>query len=335
MQSPGASSFITQYIKEVGYDANLTTILDCIQMASELSKGRPMIQLKVTALMPAELLITLSKMYTYGGISIEQVAEAMYTPSLLYEVEGLPEAEIRQWCRGLERLREAGEFAQRKGVYILVDAEYTHMNPGISLAALAMMLNFNKDIPLIWNTYQCYLKEAYNAITADYATIMDKGLCFGAKIVRGAYINCEEEYAKRQGVPNPVCDSYKDTSSSYNRVVETMLHNISHCGEKCNIIVASHNEESVRKAIQGMEKLGIARDSGLVYFGQLLGMCDQVSYPLGQAGYQIYKSLPYGTVEETLPYLSRRAQENKSVLMGARKERSLLQRELRRRFLRF
>ncbi|MEE6525779.1 hypothetical protein FKM82_026019 [Ascaphus truei] len=124
-----------------------------------------------------------------------------------------------------------------------------------------------------------------------------------------------------------------DLPYSYQRATDKMLDLIGRDGQQYNLILASHNEESVLHAMRRMAELGIEKSSGAVSFGQLLGMCDHVSLTLGQAGYMVYKSVPYGSVDSVLPYLIRRAQENQSVLQGIRKERDLLRRELWRRLL--
>lgn len=135
-----------------------------------------------------------------------------------------------------------------------------------------------------------------------------------------------------QGKEDCTQPDYEATSRSYSRCLELMLRCVSNHGPPCHLMVASHNEESVRQATKRMWELGIPLD-GPVCFGQLLGMCDHVSLALGQAGYMVYKSIPYGCLEEVIPYLIRRAQENRSVLQGARREQALLSQELWRRLL--
>ncbi|KAJ3608045.1 hypothetical protein NHX12_025095 [Muraenolepis orangiensis] len=113
--------------------------------------------------------------------------------------------------------------------------------------------------------------------------------------------------------------------------MELLLELISQNPQRYRVIIATHNEESVCRTVQRIQELGINKDGGSVCFGQLLGMCDHVSLTLAGQGYAVYKSVPYGSVEDTLPYLVRRAQENHTVLQGIRKERDLLRLELRRR----
>ncbi|CAM4683316.1 unnamed protein product [Lepidochelys kempii] len=160
------------------------------------------------------------------------------------------------------------------------------------------------------------------------------GLLFRVKLVRGAYLEQERWLARERGYPDPLHPTWEATNHSYERCLDLLLELVARDGQRCQLIVASHNEASVSHTVRRMEELGIAKDGGAVCFGQLLGMCDHVSLALGQAGYAIYKSIPYGAVEDVLPYLVRRAQENQSVLQGTRKERDLLRQELWRRLQR-
>ncbi|KAM8837916.1 hydroxyproline dehydrogenase isoform 2-T3 [Spinachia spinachia] len=216
-------------------------------------------------------------------------------------------------------------------VRVLVDAEYTYMNPALSLVTMAMMKKFNQDGVWIWNTYQCYLKESRSLLLEALRRSSDEGFGLGVKLVRGAYMDKERKLAGEEGRPDPVHRCWEDTNDSYNGSLDVMLEAISQKPERFRIIVATHNEDSVRRAARRMEELGMDNDGGSVCFGQLLGMCDHVSLTLAKEGYAVYKSVPYGSVEDTLPYLVRRAQENQTVLQGIRKERDLLRRELYRR----
>jgi len=147
----------------------------------------------------------------------------------------------------------------------------------------------------------------------------------------------ERKLAKLNGYVDPVNDNYEATGEMYNRVVDHMMDIIASdiTQDKCNIVVATHNEAGALHAASKMLQNGIPPDSGHVVFGQIYGMAEQISIPLASAGFTVYKSVPYGPLTEVLPYLSRRAAENKVVLAGARREQELLIKELRRRILSF
>ena len=182
----------------------------------------------------------------------------------------------------------------------------------------------------MWNTYQCYLKQALNTISSEMEVVASFDKCFGAKIVRGAYMDKERRLARELGYEDPVNESYEATAGMYNRVVDFMLEAISRslARDRVNIVVATHNEAGALHAASKMLSLGIPPDSGHVVFGQvssntlalifyckrsrimcvlgqIYGMAEQISIPLAAAGFTVYKSVPYGPLTEVLPYLSR------------------------------
>ncbi|XP_073879332.1 hydroxyproline dehydrogenase isoform X6 [Macaca fascicularis] len=198
----------------------------------------------------------------------------------------------------LSRLHRVAQYARAQHVRLLVDAEYTSLNPALSLLVAALAVRWNspgEGGPWVWNTYQACLKDTFERLGRDAEAAHRAGLAFGVKLVRGAYLDKERAVAQLHGMKDPTQPDYEATS-------------------------------------QSMWELGIPLD-GTVCFGQLLGMCDHVSLALGQAGYVVYKSIPYGSLEEVIPYLIRRAQENRSVLQGVRREQELLSQELWRRLL--
>ncbi|XP_052334344.1 hydroxyproline dehydrogenase isoform X3 [Oncorhynchus keta] len=174
-------------------------------------------------------------------------------------------------------------------------------------------------------------EESRSLLLEDVRLSISESFCLGVKLVRGAYMDKERKLANSEGCSEPVHESWEHTNDSYNGSLDILLELISRDPQRYRIIVATHNEESVRRAVQRMGELGMDKDGGSVCFGQLLGMCDHVSLTLAQQGYLVYKSVPYGSVDNTLPYLVRRAQENRTVLQGIRKERDLLRLELHRR----
>ncbi|XP_053325697.1 proline dehydrogenase 1, mitochondrial [Spea bombifrons] len=242
------------------------------------------------------------------------------------------EEEDMQMKRMLQRMDVLAKKALENGVRLMVDAEQTYFQPAISRLTLEMQRKFNKKCPIIFNTYQCYLKGAYDNVTADVELSRREGWHFGAKLVRGAYMQQERSRAAEVGYEDPINPTYERTNEMYHKCLDYVLEEIRN-NRKANVMVASHNEDTVKFTLKRMNELGVSPDEKKVYFGQLLGMCDQISFPLGQAGYPVYKYVPYGPVNEVLPYLSRRAQENRGIMKGAGRERELLWKEIKRRVL--
>uniref|UniRef100_A0A671XUC5 Proline dehydrogenase n=1 Tax=Sparus aurata TaxID=8175 RepID=A0A671XUC5_SPAAU len=174
------------------------------------------------------------------------------------------------------------------------------------------------------------LQEAFDNVTMDVELSRREGWHFAAKLVRGAYMYQERERAEEIGYEDPINPDYESTNRMYHRCLDYVLDEIALSGN-ANVMVASHNEDTVKHTLRRMNELGLVPTDNKVYFGQLLGMCDQISFPLGQAGFPVYKYVPYGPVNEVMPYLSRRAQENRGFMRGAQKERDLLWQELKRR----
>ncbi|XP_029510520.1 proline dehydrogenase 1, mitochondrial-like isoform X2 [Oncorhynchus nerka] len=240
--------------------------------------------------------------------------------------------EEKQMKRMLQRVDVLAKHAVDNGVRLMVDAEQTYFQPAISRLTLEMQRIFNREKPIIFNTYQCYLKEAYDNVSVDVELSRREGWYFGAKLVRGAYMYQERSRAEEIGYEDPINPDYEATNRMYHKCLEFVLEEIDH-NRKANVMVASHNEDTVKFTLGKMNEMGLSPTEKKVYFGQLLGMCDQISFPLGQAGFPVYKYVPYGPVNEVIPYLSRRALENRGFMKGSQRERSLLWKELKRRML--
>uniref|UniRef100_A0A673ITS7 Proline dehydrogenase n=1 Tax=Sinocyclocheilus rhinocerous TaxID=307959 RepID=A0A673ITS7_9TELE len=240
------------------------------------------------------------------------------------------EEEERQMKRMLQRLDVLAKHAVENGVRLMVDAEQTYFQPAISRLTVEMKRIFNRDKAVVFNTYQCYLKEAFDNVSMDVELSRREGWCFGAKLVRGAYMYQERSRAAEIGYDDPINPDYESTNRMYHRCLDYVLEEIEQ-NKKANVMVASHNIDTVKHTLRRMNEMGLAPTDKKVYFGQLLGMCDQISFPLAQAGFPVYKYVPYGPVNEVIPYLSRRAQENRGIMKGVQMERELLWKELMRR----
>nr|XP_036849537.1 proline dehydrogenase 1, mitochondrial isoform X4 [Manis javanica] len=189
------------------------------------------------------------------------------------------EEEELQMTRMLQRMDVLAKKASEVGVRLMVDAEQTYFQPAISRLTLEMQRKFNVEKPLIFNTYQCYLKDAYDNVTLDAELARREGWCFGAKLVRGAYMAQERARAAEIGYEDPINPTYEATNAMYHRCLSHILEELKR-DTRAEVMVASHNEDTVRFTLCRMEELGLHAAGRQVYFGQLLGMCDHISFPL-------------------------------------------------------
>jgi len=218
-------------------------------------------------------------------------------------------------------------------VRLLIDAEQTYYQKAIDMFAIYFMARYNKKGYVVYNTYQFYMKKTPIIIKEHINLAKEKNFFLGAKCVRGAYIDEERRLAKTNNYPDPVQDTIQDTHNAYNSNIEYVISLIKN-QEKIAVIVASHNEETVVKAIEYLNKNNIPNNNPNIHFATLMGMCDHISYSLENASANVLKFFPFGPYRETLPYLIRRAHENKGVIVRTQRERSLLGKEIKRRLSR-
>jgi len=229
------------------------------------------------------------------------------------------------------RLHTLADEARKLEVRLMIDAEQSYFQPAIDNTVLDLQRRYNKEFPAIFNTYQCYLKDSMGRLTIDLERAKKEDFYWAAKLVRGAYMNLERDRAKSMNYTSPIQDTKDATHENYNNMVQTVLKFQSEPSAKSNVLIATHNQRSVELTLDRMRELGINKMNGGVYFGQLLGMADHLTFSLGLNGYKAYKYVPYGPVQEVVPYLIRRAQENSDILGGVKKELLMLKSELRRR----
>ncbi|XP_047098523.1 hydroxyproline dehydrogenase-like [Schistocerca piceifrons] len=317
--------------KQEKYDRNLSELVNLAEMVSKHGGRNPCLQTKITSLLSADTLVSITRQFYSGDSSctsmVEKVAAAISDDRKSCDIQGLTAEESNNLRHAVRRLSILGKAASSKSVRLLVDAEYSYVNGGCSLMTLAMMTVFNQLSPVIGYTYQCYFKGASDMLSQELKILEELGACFAAKLVRGAYLEKE----RQQPVPL-TCESYEATGINYCKVMDQALDYVVENRKRPSfLVVATHNESAIHHAVEKLGQLGMRPDQEDIAFAQIYGMAEQISVPLAAAGYTVYKSVPVGGLGQALPYLARRLAENRSVLAGARHERQLLQRELRRR----
>lgn len=235
--------------------------------------------------------------------------------------------EKAEWERGKKRVFEVCQKAFEHHQPILIDAEESWIQQAIDDLADECMRLFNKKECIVFNTYQLYRTDRLQFLKDSYLKAQKEGYYLGAKLVRGAYMEKERERAKKMNYPSLIHPDKTSTDSSYNEALKFCVESI----EGISICAGTHNEESTQYLVHLMEQYHINKSDKRIYFSQLLGMSDHISFNLSKAGYNVVKYVPYGPVKTVLPYLIRRAQENTSVKGQTGRELSLLLQELKRR----
>jgi proline dehydrogenase len=314
------------------YDDNEQNFLTCIRH----SKEGGFASVKVGALTNYPLLERMSLALQQGkaeaGVDYLSWSSSLSPRDLLQENGGiLTETEVASIEKLYQRGHSLASEAARQGTRILMDAEQVRYQPAIDKLVLDLQRIYNVDAPIVYNTYQCYLKDVTARIKTDVERSERYSYHFGAKLVRGAYMESERALAETLGSPSPIHDTIEETHNSYDETVENLLEHAVKTDKRPEIMLASHNPESAQKAIHLMNKLGIDRREPVLSFAQLYGMKDNLTYGLGKQGFRACKLLPYGEVKKVMPYLIRRANENSSVAGGAKDELAMISKELSRR----
>jgi len=235
--------------------------------------------------------------------------------------------EAAEWSRIVARFNTICSLAKSKDVKVLIDGEESWMQDAADDLIEDMMKLHNKDVAIVYNTLQTYRWDRLEYLMASHERAKAGGYKLGYKIVRGAYMEKERDRAQKNGYDSPICADKKTTDDNFNNCQRYILENLN----DISIFIGTHNEESSYMALKQMEILNINKEDNRVWFGQLYGMSDHISFNLAKSGYNVAKYLPFGPVKDVMPYLIRRAEENTSVAGQTSRELSLLKKERKRR----
>lgn len=286
--------------KESVFDQTCSEIVDTIVKASQNKDSIPFSVFKITGIGRMDLLTKVN-----AG-------------------ETLTDQEKLEFGRVRERFERICQEAFNNDVCLFVDAEDSWIQDVIDSLTYEMMQRFNGKKAIIYNTVQCYRTDRVEHIMQKLKELD----CFiGIKLVRGAYMEKERARALKMGYPSPINPNKPETDREYNQALELCVKHV----DRISLCAGTHNEQSSLFLAELMEKNNLPANHPHIYFAQLLGMSDHISYNLAHAGYNVAKYVPYGPVKAVLPYLGRRAQENSSVQGQVGRELNLINIELERR----
>jgi proline dehydrogenase len=293
---------------EESFDQATQVFIDVINHAAT-QKNIPFISIKVTGLASHELLQTLHE-----------------APRLR---SGIHDNEMEQaaWDRVRDRMYAICEAAAKKNIGVLVDAEESWIQDPIDRLTMEMMAEFNKQKAVVFNTIQLYRHDRLHFLRISHQIAEAQGFVLGLKLVRGAYMEKERAVALEKNRQSPIQISKEATDADYDEAVRFCMDHI----HSTAVIIASHNEQSNLLGAQLLDEMMLPHNHPHVHFSQLYGMSDTITFNLAKEGFNVSKYLPFGPIQDVIPYLMRRAQENTSVSGQTGRELLQLKRELARR----
>ena len=306
MYTKGVSSVLDYSVEgkeeEAQFDAALNMTLKTIEFARE-REAIPFAVFKPTG---------------FGRLALyEKVGEKAY----------LTENEQKEWNRVIERFDIACKTAFEKDVLLLIDAEESWMQDAADAIVTDMMRKYNKQKAIVFNTLQMYRWDRLDYLKNLHEQAIAEGFYIGMKLVRGAYMEKEIVRAEEKGYPSPICASKEATDENYDAAVLYMIDHL----DLMSIFAGTHNELSTYTLMELLQEKGIKTNDDRIWFGQLYGMSDNISYNLAAHGYNVAKYLPFGPVKDVMPYLIRRAEENTSVAGQTSRELEMIKAERNRR----
>ena len=287
---------------EEGFEATTREILRTIERAGK-SENIPFGAFKITGIGAFDLLAKI-----HAGQVLNESDKAAYQ-------------------RVKERVEKICAKAHELGVPVLIDAEETWIQKPIDDLTIAMMARFNKEKAIVYYTFQMYCHRMLANLKALHGHAKAQGYILGAKLVRGAYMEKERLRAKEHGYEDPIQPDKASSDRDYDAGLTYCVENI----EEVSLFAGSHNEDSNYYLTQLIDQHGLDKHNPGVYFAQLYGMSDNISYNLADKGFNVAKYVPYGPIRASMPYLFRRAEENTSVKGQSGRELMLIKKELARR----
>lgn len=299
---------------EESFDLASKEFVSLIEYASQ-KRDVPFISIKITGMARFGLLEKISSGLIESG------------PALKISAGVLSEAELNELQRVVNRIDAICKIAEEKNTGVLIDAEESWIQDVIDAIAQEMMQKYNHTRAIVFNTIQFYRTERLSFLGTCLKDAKEKGYHLGVKIVRGAYMEKERSRAIAMGYPSPIQPDKASTDKDFNSGLELCIANL----DIIHVIVASHNEYSNFLAIKLLKKYGCERNHPHVHFSQLYGMSDNITFNLAKGGFSVSKYLPYGPIEDVIPYLMRRAQENTSMSGQTSRELLFISQEIKRR----
>jgi Proline dehydrogenase len=275
-------------------------------------------------------------------LTFDEAKKSPHVPFCVFKVTGMADANVlekvqskkeltEQEKKSLERIKERiDKICAKAAAYqipVLIDAEDSWYQNPIDEIAYTMMQKYNQQKTIVFNTYQMYRADMLNNLKDAFHRAAMHNYFLGVKMVRGAYMEKERERAEKMGYPSPIHPTKEATDDSFNKGLAFCIDN----KQRISLLCGSHNEYSNQYLTVLMNKHGMKPNDTRVWFAQLLGMSDNISFNLAKEGYNVAKYVPYGPVESVMPYLLRRAEENTSVAGQSSRELTLIRKELMRR----
>lgn len=263
----------------------------------------------------------------FAVFKVTGIAEFSILEKANKNVNDLTDSERDGYQKIVTRVDKICKVAFEHKIPVFIDAEESWIQDTIDTICLDMMRKYNRSECIVFNTLQMYRHDRLSFLKEMIVLSKEEGFHYGIKLVRGAYMEKERDRAERFGYSSPIQPDKESSDQDFNLALGHILENIGHLA----LCAGTHNEKSSLLLTELIHKYGLEKNDKRVYFAQLLGMSDHISYNLSDAGYNVAKYVPYGPVKEVMPYLLRRANENTSVAGQTGRELSLIMKEKKRR----